>query len=287
MAAGATVEAEMIDAAAAPLAAWLAERSEAAGPDEAAREQAARAGGAPAVAELEWAAHAAYLAHLSTSPLATRRDAGDGFAVRTGLESNSENGVVCSRLAGDPAEVVAWMGGAPAQWLVGAGTDLGERLTAAGCRPERDAVVMGAPVAALALGEPAGEPAEAAIGDWLEVAEAVGFVEPGEAGRRGALLATLAPRVRLYLARRSGRAVGMASAFTHGSTVLVLDLAVLPAERRRGVGRGLLSRAVGDAAAAGAATAVLGPTPESIAFYRALGFTLEPALRDRVFYLPG
>ena len=57
-------------------------------------------------------------------------------------------------------EVVAWMGDAPAQWLVAADSDLHDRLVAAGCRPERTAVVMGAPLAALELGEPEGEPAE-------------------------------------------------------------------------------------------------------------------------------
>jgi hypothetical protein len=31
---------------------------------------------------------------------------------------------------------------------------------------------------------------------------------------------------------------------------------------------------------------VLGPTPDTIAFYRLLGFVLRPALRDRAFYLP-
>jgi hypothetical protein len=64
--------------------------------------------------------------------------------------------VVCSALDEDPAQVVAWMAGAPAQWLVSAESDLHDRLVAAGCRPERTAVVMGAPLATLELGEPEG-----------------------------------------------------------------------------------------------------------------------------------
>jgi hypothetical protein len=31
---------------------------------------------------------------------------------------------------------------------------------------------------------------------------------------------------------------------------------------------------------------VLGPTPDTIGFYRLLGAVLRPALRDRSFYLP-
>ena len=120
------------------------------------RSTTARAAPAPPYAELEHAAHAAYLAALPGE----RIEVGDGFAVRTGIDSNSENGVVCSLLDGDPAEVIAWIDGAPAQWLVGPGSDLRDRLVAAGCRPERTAVVMGARRAALDLGEPEGEPAD-------------------------------------------------------------------------------------------------------------------------------
>ena len=63
---------------------------------------------------------------------------------------------------GDPAEVIAWLRGAPARWLISAESDLGDRLVAAGCRPERTAVVMGARLGALELGAPEGEPAAAA-----------------------------------------------------------------------------------------------------------------------------
>ena len=38
--------------------------------------------------------------------------------------------------------------------------------------------------------------------------------------------------------------------------------------------------------AGGAAAAVLGPTPDTIAFYRLIGFVLRGYVRDRSFYLP-
>jgi hypothetical protein len=98
----------------------------------------------PPYAELAWEVEAAYLRHLAGSPLAETRACGDGFAVITGVFDNTENGVVCSRLEGGEEEVIAWLGGAPAQWLVGESSDLGERLVAAGASPERTAVVMGA-----------------------------------------------------------------------------------------------------------------------------------------------
>jgi ribosomal protein S18 acetylase RimI-like enzyme len=224
---GATVEPHMVHQAAAEVAEYLAEQL------EGGAEPALRGAPKPPYAELEHAAHAAYLAQLPGE----RIEVGDGFAVRTGADSNAENGVVCSALDGDPAEVLAWMGDAPAQWLIGPDSDLGERLIAAGCRPERTAVVMGARLADLDLGEPADA---------------------------------------------SESAAGSVSTFTHGDTTVVLELEVLPEFRRRGIGRALLARALHGAAE----YVVLGPTPESIPFYRRLGFELRPALRDRVFYLP-
>ena len=244
--AGAVIEPEMIHEAAPELAEWLEVQAQE----------------PPRYAELQHAAHAAYLAALSGE----RIEVGDGFAVRTGADSNSENGVVSD--AGEVEEVVAWMRETPAQWLVGLSSDLHDRLVAAGCRPERTAVLMGAPLAALELGAPEGEAAD--LEECRAAAEAVGFGE-------GAVGATAR-----YVARRDGRAVGVVSTFVHGDTAVVLDLAVREGYRRRGIGRALLARAL----QVDVTHVVLGPTPDSIPFYRRLGFELRPALRDRIYYLP-
>jgi GNAT superfamily N-acetyltransferase len=74
----------------------------------------------------------------------------------------------------------------------------------------------------------------------------------------------------------------LVSTFSHEDTTVVLELEVPPEHRRQGIGRALLARALADARP----YVVLGPTPESIPFYRRLGFELYPALRDRCFYLP-
>ena len=279
VAAGAEVEPHMVHSAAGEVAEWLAARLEVAAQEAAGggagdvravadrrrRSGCAGGGSSPPYAELEFAAHAAYLAQLPGD----RIEVGDGFAVRTGVDSNSENGVVCSVLDGDPADILAWMGDAPAQWLVGAGSDLHDRLVAAGCRPERTAVLMGARLADLELGAPEGEPADA--DEYRSVAAAVDFGE-GSVGAQ-----------QRFVARRDGRPVGIVSTFTHDDTAVVLDLAVLPDHRRRGIGRALLARALTGAPE----HVVLGPTPESIPFYRRLGFELRPALKDRYYYLPG
>jgi ankyrin repeat protein/GNAT superfamily N-acetyltransferase len=247
--AGAVIEPEMIHEAAPELAEWL--------------EVQAAEPAIPNYAELEHAAHAAYLAALPGQ----RLELGDGFAVRTGLDSNSENGVVADDA--DVAAVTVWLGDAPAQWLISAGSGLGERLVAAGWRPERTAVVMGARLADLRLGAPEGEPAGAE--EHAEVLRAAGW-DVAAAGAQARVVAG-----------RGGRAVGGVSVFTHADTTVVLELVVLPEHRRQGIGRALMARALQGAAE----YVVLGPTPESIAFYRALGFELVPALRDRCYYGTG
>jgi hypothetical protein len=253
-------------------------------------------GDEPPFAELAWAAEAAYLRHLATSPLAETRPCGDGFAVRTGIEDNTENGVVCSRLDEDVEAVIVWMRGVPAQWLVADGA-LHERLVAAGASPERTGVIMGAELERVALA-PAPDDLtiapvrdEAALADWLAVAgDAALDAPPDQLQRRGAILSSLAldadAPLQLRIARRDGRAIAVASFFVDGQTVLGQHLGVLAVEQRAGVGRALAQACARDALAAGARMAVLGPTPDTIAFYRLLGAVLRPALRDRSFYLP-
>jgi Ankyrin repeats (3 copies) len=82
-------------------------------------------------AELSWQAEVAYLRLLAAAPQAESRPIGDGFAVRTGAQSNTENGVVCDRAtAAEVAEAIAWLDGAPAQWFIGSASTLGPLLTA-------------------------------------------------------------------------------------------------------------------------------------------------------------
>ena len=78
----------------------------------------------------------------------------------------------------------------------------------------------------------------------------------------------------------------MAAFLLDGDNVSLRHLAVLPGARRAGVGQALGARVAAEARRAGARTATLGPTPESIPVYRGWGFVLRRALRDRVLYLP-
>jgi ankyrin repeat protein/GNAT superfamily N-acetyltransferase len=259
-----------------------------------------RPAGEPPYAELAWTAEAAYLRLLSESPLVETRACGDGFAVVTAIEDNTENGVVCS--SADDATIaatLAWLAErqAPAQWLLREPldpADLRERLAAAGASPERTGVLIGAALDDLTPDTPpppglaiVAVREGATLAAWRDVAQGSLFADADE---RALLLDSLglgadAP-VQHRVAMRDGRAIAVASFFLHGDTVLGQHVGVLPAERRSGVGRALVQSVAREARAAGARTAVLGPTPDTIAFYRLLGGVLRPALRDRCFYLP-
>jgi GNAT superfamily N-acetyltransferase len=236
-------------------------------------------------AEASWAAQALWLRRLAASPGAQVREVGEGFAVRTGVDSNADNGVVCDEAGDDAiAETLAWFDDAPAQWLVGAGSRLGSRLVAAGCRAEHSGVVMGVAVADLpAEAQPPDgvDIVDADLPRWLAVAEATGLVE--DAAGAAAALEGVTGVTRL-LAVSEGEPVGIAGAIRVGDTLFLQYLAVLEAERRRGIGRSLTAARL--RAAPGCRRAVLDPTPDSIPFHRRLGFALRPAVRDRVFSLP-
>lgn len=210
-----------------------------------------------ALGEAMWAAEAA-LFELFAS-VSERRPAGDGFAFRTGEPDNSRNGVVCSR-ADDVRDVLAWLD-APAQWMIGPGSTLGPRLERAGCRPERSAVFMAAE-----------------IGDVAAPDATISEVEVLD----DALLAPLWH----FAAWRNGEAVGRVTVFLTGSTLLGVNLEVARGHRRTGIGRALVRHALAEGARAGCALALLGPTPATVPFYEALGFTLYRCLPDRVFYSP-
>jgi GNAT superfamily N-acetyltransferase len=239
-AAGARPDADMAREAAGELAEWL----------EAHRDDP----GLPVGrwGELSHAAAVEWLRRLAAAPGAATRSVGDGFAVRTGGDSNTDNGVVCSRV--DPVAIpqaIAFLDGAPGRWLTEAVTDppdLGRRLQRAGARTERTAVTMGGRVADLELPAPAA--------DVHDAAEA-GPARRAVAGDRGAVE---------WLAM--------------GRLVSIERLYVGEAHRGRGLGRALIAHAT-----SGAAEVVLAPTPDTIAYYQRLGFTLERCPRERCFYL--
>jgi isopentenyldiphosphate isomerase len=80
--------------------------------------------------------------------------------------------------------------------------------------------------------------------------------------------------------------VGLGSAFYADQVVLVDHEEVIQAARRRRVGTALLGEALGEARRRGCRWAVLEPTPESAAFYDALGFEVEACRPDLELHLP-
>jgi GNAT superfamily N-acetyltransferase len=243
-------------------------------------------------------AHAARL--LQLAPHARTRRADGALAVVTGAASNVDNGVVCERSAISPAavaELVGWVAGhrAPASWIcarVDASEELRSALADAGCREETTGVTTGTELATTHLPPvalPDGVVIEevrdgAGIDGWIEVAASCDFFdEPGHLGRQRELLRLAG---RHWLARSGGRPVGMASAFFAGGVALLEHVAVVPGERRRGIGSTLALVRLHDARKLGCTTAVFGTTPESVALYAPFGFTTEPDAPGRWFYLP-
>ncbi len=237
-----------------------------------------------ALGEAMCAADAALFAFLAGSPLAARRAVGDGFAFRTGLSDNTRNGVVCSRVE-DVAEAIAWIGGAPAQWLVGADSALGPALERAGCRPERTAVFMARESDdAAAARDAAAETAHeiVAIRDAATLRAAMAAVDELEFDdREAALLASLGfdGPLRHYAALRDDAPVGLVSTFSSAGALTITNLAVAPARRRQGIGRTLMRHV-------SSGFTLLAPTPATVPFYEGLGFRLLRYPADRTFYVP-
>jgi GNAT superfamily N-acetyltransferase len=269
----------------------------------------------PAWSDLEIEAQRRLLRHFGGSPLAECSAPGSPVEwVRTGVFSNTHNGVLTTRLStGDAdAAIAAVVDGfgvrrLPAIWYVSAGdrpTDLPERLTRAGCRSERTGVVMGAPTGGIA--EAAPPPgiaireliAPGQVEDWGRVASAVwsespivGDPDDGDGRQHARLYASLplgpASPWRHWLAfDQRQQPVGMVSGVFTAQAVLIEHLGVVPARRGRGLGAALATVPVRVARTAGLRWAVLGPTPDSAPLYRRLGFTTQPCRPDRQFYLP-
>jgi GNAT superfamily N-acetyltransferase len=243
-------------------------------------------------------AHAARL--LALAPHVRTRRVDGALAVVSGAASNVDNGVVCERSTVSPAavaELVRWVAAqsASASWIcagVEASDQLRGALVGAGCREETTGVTTGAELAATELPpivlpdgvvveEMQGEPG---LDAWIEVAAACGFFdEPGHLDSQRTLLRLVG---RHWLARRDGRPAGMATAFFARGVALLEHVAVVPRERRRGIGSTLALVRLHEALKLGCTAAVFGTTPDSAALYAPFGFTTEPDAPGRWFYLP-
>jgi GNAT superfamily N-acetyltransferase len=254
------------------------------------------------------ASQAEYLRHLGTAPAADVIEVGGLYAVRTGIVSNTENGVV-SR--GDvpvsekvARETLAWMDERklPASWLCAEGNSragTARVLERMGCEPERTAWETIGVIDRLNLrlcqlpdGVQVAEVAsERELDAWSDVAARCGWFATGSermAWRRLHLSLGMPPSGphRLYVAFRSGAPVGMASAFFGRDSVLLTAVGVLEHERRRGIGRSLALTRLREARDRRCKVAVLAASPEGGRLYQALGFKAQAQPADRWFYLP-
>jgi ribosomal protein S18 acetylase RimI-like enzyme len=203
------------------------------------------------------------------------------LAVRTGVMSNTENGVVSTVGALDDEVVTGlldWLDGVPASWIALDPT-LGPVLVSAGCRPEEEAWCMVGRIEQLGSPDHDVREVESAsdLDEWLATMCVCGWWDDVDAARS---LYTKLGFDGLYLA-----AGGAASAFFAPPVAYLTSLAVLPEARRRGIGRSLALARLGAGRLRGCTSAVLAPTPEGRLLYETLGFHIERQPPGHWFYL--
>jgi GNAT superfamily N-acetyltransferase len=223
---------------------------------------------------------AAYLRHLARVA-ETREDRGL-LAVRTGVASNTENGVVSTGAAA-PAETISrlieWLAEVPASWIALDPT-IGPALVAAGCTPESESWSMQRRIGALdsPLHDVRQVKSSADLDEWLSILGECGWWDDAVSVRR---LYSRLGYDGLYLAEN-----GAASAFFSGPVVLLNGVAVRPDARRSGIGRSLTLARLHEACRRGCTSATLAPTPEGRQLYESFGFSIEREPPGHWFYLP-
>ncbi|SNY64450.1 GNAT family N-acetyltransferase [Paractinoplanes atraurantiacus] len=241
------------------------------------------------ISELALRAEVAWLRGLAAAGFAQVR-AGDGFAVATGLDSNSDNGAV-----GSPGELdvlLDWLRerSVPASVLVTGppDPDVTARLIDRGLVPERTGTNMGRRLSRTEE-PPSGQWQISEANDLDELrrnqrvyAEDGWWDEAGELDRRVQIAARLG---RHWTAHHQGAAVGAATSFHFDDAVLLVQCCVAAGWRRRGIGTALTRVRLAAAAAQGAVQAVVFPTQDGYHLHRSLGFEVAPVHPDRCFYL--
>lgn len=251
-------------------------------------------------AQVEWFAH---LAARGCAQLSVAH----GFAVSSGLTSNTENGAVVSPAILDrPAELdqlLTWLHDRTEAASVIVTGPLAPaavaQLERRGLDPENTGNDMGRVLRTADTTGPIGSPEgiqvsevtdSAALPDGFGVYQADGWWdEPEEFDRAVALACRLGfgpgQPIRHWVAHHERRLVGAATSFVFGDTVLLVRCLVVPESRRRGVGTALTRARLAAAAHDGARSAVLSPSPDGYQLHHALGFDLRSTPRNRWFYL--
>jgi ribosomal protein S18 acetylase RimI-like enzyme len=184
-------------------------------------------------------------------------------------------------------DVVAWFAErrVPFVWRLGPTdqpADLGDRLLAHGFALDPDEMPgMAAPLADLpAIELPAGASIErvadpGAFRDWLDTMVA-GFGMPPQIGDAFMVFASLGfgddLPTRPLLARVEGRPVATALGVLAGEGIVIVNVATVPEERGRGIGRAVTLATMHAGAEAGARVAVLQSTEMGHRVYERLGF---------------
>lgn len=233
-------------------------------------------------------------------------NAGAGFAVSTGLASNTENGAVISpSVFGSRDELDVLLGwlrerAVPASVLVTGPLD--PRATAdlidRGLEPELTGNNMGRLLAGFDAGI-AGRPPGCQIHEVTD-ARAVRenhrvYADDGWWDETGELDHHIDVTIRLgfgpgrpvrhWTARHQGAAVGAATSFQFGDAVLLVHACVAAPLRRQGIGTALTQARLAAAVNQGTVQAVLSPSPDGYHLHQSLGFELAPVHPNRWFYL--
>jgi GNAT superfamily N-acetyltransferase len=244
------------------------------------------------------------LAYLGTSPLAESYFADDLAWVITGVNDNTYNGVLRTRLTDVDADRAITKvlerfqaSKMPHQWYINSGdqpADLAQRLEEQGCKRLNAGVGMA--VDLLAPNEQIRQVPglhvervkdEAGLALWLDAHSYFSDVERIEVRQRLYLSLGLEGDLplRFYVAKIGDQAVGGFGLFCGERAAGIYDVNVVPHMQRQGIGTVMTLAALQEARKLEYRVAVLGPTPQSRKMYESLGFVLHRSVQVS-YYLP-
>jgi GNAT superfamily N-acetyltransferase len=234
---------------------------------------------------------------------------GAGFAVSTGLASNSENGAVIGPSLLDRLDqfdaLLVWLRDKAVPASVIATEQLEPDAIAVLLERDLEPDNTGNDMGRLLTDFQAGAPVDGSSFPDLHVREVIEvcelrenqcvyaedgwWEEPGELDRHleVAVRCGFGPgrAIRHWTAYHQQTPVGAATCFQFDDAALLVSCCVLEPWRRRGIGAALTRTSLTAAARHGAVQAVLGPSPEGYHLYHSLGFHLMPTRPNRWFYL--